>query len=166
MPGKRGRDERGEQVLTLYIRLFHLFPPPCVTYSYFDDCINEALPKPDDWYEHERVSYVRSFGEWVPYPYQNNITVLPVEQQVQCIEGMIDAAEVRARAATKPANFDEWIVRMMGDYLPLLFPATQISWADICIDRHGPCRPLHAPVQLQGLGDSDYRGMFRSPSLR
>jgi hypothetical protein len=33
-------------------------------------------------------------GEWVPYPYQNNITVLPVEQQVQCIEGMIDAAEV------------------------------------------------------------------------
>lgn len=38
--------------------------------SYFDDCINEALPKPDDWYEHERVSYVRSFDTWVPYPYQ------------------------------------------------------------------------------------------------
>lgn len=71
------------------------------------------------------MSYVRSFGEWVPYPYQNNITVLPVEQQVQCIEGMIDAAEVRARAATKPANFDEWIVRMMGDYLSLPFPAPQ-----------------------------------------
>jgi len=26
-------------------------------YLYFDDCINEALPKADDWYEHERVSY-------------------------------------------------------------------------------------------------------------
>ena len=81
------------------------------------------------------MSYVRSFGEWVPYPYQNNITVLPVEQQVQCIEGMIDAAEVRARAATKPANFDEWIVRMMGDgiadilmgdYLPLPFPGAAV----------------------------------------
>ncbi|POY74578.1 hypothetical protein BMF94_2339 [Rhodotorula taiwanensis] len=90
-------------------------------YLYFDDCINEALPKPDDWYEHERVSYVRSFDQWVPYPYQNNITMLPVEQQVQCIEGMIDAAEVRSRAATKPANFDEWIVRMMGTGLADLF---------------------------------------------
>ena len=40
--------------------------------------------------------------------------MLPVEEQVKCIEGMIDAAEERARAATKPKNFDEWIVRMMG----------------------------------------------------
>lgn len=47
-------------------------------------------------------------------PLQNNITMLPVEDQVKCIEGMIDAAEVRARAADKPKNFDEWIVRMMG----------------------------------------------------
>lgn len=38
--------------------------------SYFDDVINEALPKPEDWYTHERVSYVRSKGLWVPYPYQ------------------------------------------------------------------------------------------------
>lgn len=44
--------------------------------SYFDDCINEALPKPDDWYEHERVSYVRSKNVWVPYPYQ--VRRLPV----------------------------------------------------------------------------------------
>ncbi|GAA5935337.1 hypothetical protein JCM3775_006245 [Rhodotorula graminis] len=90
-------------------------------YLYFDDCINEALPKPDDWYEHERVSYVRSKGAWVPYPYQNNITMLPVEEQVKCIEGMIDAAEERARASTKPKNFDEWIVRMMGTGLADLF---------------------------------------------
>ncbi|ORY89367.1 hypothetical protein BCR35DRAFT_320586 [Leucosporidium creatinivorum] len=90
-------------------------------YLYFDDVINEALPKPDDWYEHERVSYVRSKNTWVPYPYQNNITMLPVEDQVKCIEGMIDAAEVRARAADKPKNFDEWIVRMMGTGLADIF---------------------------------------------
>merc|ERR1711939_147376 len=83
-------------------------------YLYFDDCINEALPKPDDWYEHERVSYVRSFDTWVPYPYQNNIVMLPVEQQTKCIDGMIDAAEDRLRAKDKPTTFDEWIMRMMG----------------------------------------------------
>ena len=45
---------------------------------------------------------------------QNNITILPVEDQVKCIEGMIDAADVRAKSHDKPKNFDEWIMRMMG----------------------------------------------------
>lgn len=42
------------------------------------DCINQALPKEDDWYEHQRVSYVRSKGVWVPYPYQ--VSCLQVRQ--------------------------------------------------------------------------------------
>lgn len=25
-------------------------------YKYFDDCIDEALPKVDDWYTHQRIS--------------------------------------------------------------------------------------------------------------
>lgn len=40
--------------------------------------------------------------------------MLPVEEQVKCIEGMVDAAEFRARNPAKPKNFDEWIMRMMG----------------------------------------------------
>ena len=28
-------------------------------YKYFDDCIDEALPKAEDWYHHQRISYVR-----------------------------------------------------------------------------------------------------------
>lgn len=51
---------------------------------------------------------------------QNNITMLPVDEQVKCISGMIDAAEIRARDPTKPKTFDEWIVRMMGTYLFVL----------------------------------------------
>lgn len=35
-------------------------------YQYFDDVIAEALPAKDDWYEHQRVSYVRSKNVWVP----------------------------------------------------------------------------------------------------
>lgn len=120
-------------------------------FRYFDDIINEALPKPEDWYEHERVSYVRSKNEWVPYPFQNNITILPVEDQVKCIEGMIDAADERSKAHDKPKNFDEWIMRMMGQS-----PSP-------CPIRPDPCRcrprgPLHATVQLQGLGNPHHRG--------
>lgn len=90
-------------------------------YKYFDDCIDEALPKEDDWYTHERVSYVRCKDLWVPYPFQNNISVLPKDDQVRCINGMIDAAMDARVSVNKPANFDEWIVRMMGTGIADLF---------------------------------------------
>lgn len=47
--------------------------------------------------------------------------MLPVEEQTKCIDGMIDAAELRAVSKAKPKNFDEWIVRMMGTGLADLF---------------------------------------------
>ncbi|GLA10047.1 hypothetical protein AnigIFM60653_001432 [Aspergillus niger] len=87
-------------------------------YKYFDDCLHEALPKTEDWYEHQRVSYVHYQGRWVPYPFQNNISVLPKEEQVQCIESLIDAAlEARTRPASdKPQNFDIWNTRNVGGW--------------------------------------------------
>ncbi|CAL8581716.1 hypothetical protein XPA_007402 [Xanthoria parietina] len=90
-------------------------------YKYFDDCINEALPKDDDWYTHQRISYVRCKELWVPYPFQNNISMLPKKEQVDCMDGMIDAALEARVANTKPKDFDEWIVRMMGTGIADLF---------------------------------------------
>ncbi|KAI9855451.1 MAG: hypothetical protein M1824_006130 [Vezdaea acicularis] len=90
-------------------------------YKYFDDCIDQALPNDEDWYTHERISYVRCKNLWVPYPFQNNISMLPKEEQVKCMEGMIDAA-IEARVTnSKPKDFDEWIVRMMGTGIADLF---------------------------------------------
>lgn len=83
--------------------------------------MDEALPNEDDWYTHQRISYVRCKNLWVPYPFQNNISMLPKQEQVDCMDGMIDAA-IEARVAnTKPKNFDEWIVRMMGVGIANLF---------------------------------------------
>jgi len=90
-------------------------------YKYFDECLDEALPNKDDWYHHQRISYVRCKGQWVPYPFQNNISMLPKEEQVKCIDGMIDAALEARVANTKPKTFDEWIVRMMGTGIADLF---------------------------------------------
>lgn len=83
-------------------------------YKYFDDCINEALPRTEDWYTHQRISYVRCKGNWVPYPFQNNISMLPREEQVRCMDGLIDAALEGRVANTKPQTFDEHIMRTMG----------------------------------------------------
>jgi protoporphyrinogen oxidase len=100
-------------------------------YKYFDDCIDEALPNEDDWYTHQRISYVRCKELWVPYPFQNNVSMLPQEDKVKCIDGMIDAALVAASTQTKPKNFDEWIVRMMGTGIADLFmrPYNYKVWA-------------------------------------
>lgn len=81
-------------------------------YAYFDDCLHEALPREEDWFTHQRISYVRSRGLWVPYPYQNNISMLPEDDQVACMQGMIDC--VLTPAHGRPKNFDEWILRTMG----------------------------------------------------
>lgn len=100
-------------------------------YKYFDDCIDEALPNEDDWYTHQRISYVRHKGLWVPYPFQNNISMLDEEDKVKAIDGMIDAALHAASTNTKPTNFDEWIVRMMGKGIADMFmrPYNYKVWA-------------------------------------
>lgn len=90
-------------------------------YKYFDDCIDEALPREEDWYTHQRISYVRCKNQWVPYPFQNNISMLPEEDKVKCVDGMIDAALEARTATTKPQNFDEWILRTMGTGIADLF---------------------------------------------
>ncbi|KAA8642605.1 hypothetical protein EYZ11_011577 [Aspergillus tanneri] len=102
-------------------------------YKYFDDCLDEALPQSTDWYEHQRVSSVRYQGQWVPYPFQTNIAVLPKDEQVRCLRSLIDAAlEARTRPATdKPQNFDEWSVRNVGEHLNEIFmrPYNFKAWA-------------------------------------
>ncbi|KAG9994273.1 Udp-Galactopyranose mutase in complex with Udp, partial [Aureobasidium melanogenum] len=84
-----------------------------------------------DWYTHQRISYVRCKEQWVPYPFQNNISMLPKEEQVKCIDGMIDAAMEARVSNTKPKDFDEWIVRMMGEGIADLFmrPYNYKVWA-------------------------------------
>jgi protoporphyrinogen oxidase len=100
-------------------------------YKYFDDCIDEALPNESDWYTHQRISYVRCKKLWVPYPFQNNISMLEKDDQVKCIDGMVDAALEARTATTKPKDFDEWIVRMMGTGIADLFmrPYNYKVWA-------------------------------------
>lgn len=100
--------------------------------------LDTALPKPDDWQTHQRVSYVRMAKSWVPCalpscsalrrkltspdPFQNNIAQLPMELQLDCLDGLITAAEIRHKQPeVKPTNFDEWIVRNMGEGIADLF---------------------------------------------
>jgi protoporphyrinogen oxidase len=87
---------------------------------------------------------VRCKQLWVPYPFQNNISMLPKEEQVKCMDGMIEAALEARVANTKPKNFDEWIVRMMGTGIADLFmrPYNFKVWAV-------PTTKVRTPQSLQ-----------------
>ncbi|KAL6807486.1 UDP-galactopyranose mutase [Trichoderma camerunense] len=100
-------------------------------YKYFDDCIDEALPLQDDWYNHQRVSYIWYKGRWIPYPFQNNIAMLPKEDQVVCMNGLIEAAIDGHVSKTAPKSFDEWILRVCGRGVADLFmrPYSFKVWA-------------------------------------
>lgn len=74
---------------------------------------------------------MRYKGLWVPYPFQNNISMLPKEDQVKCVDGLIDSALECRVANTKPKNFDEWILRMTGKGVADIFmrPYNYKVWA-------------------------------------
>jgi protoporphyrinogen oxidase len=91
-------------------------------YDYFDQLIDAAVGKGEEhWATHERVSYVWMKQRWIPYPFQNNICSLPLEDQVSCINGLIEAKVANALATKPPANFDEWIMRVMGEGIANIF---------------------------------------------
>jgi hypothetical protein len=73
-------------------------------------------------------------------PYQNNIAGLPLDLQLVCMDGLIVAAEHRGRTpGLKPTNFDEWIVRNMGEGIadvfmrPYNFKVWGVPTAQVCI---------------------------------
>jgi protoporphyrinogen oxidase len=70
--------------------------------------------------------------------------MLPKEEQVKCMDGMIEAALEARVANTKPKNFDEWIVRMMGTGIADLFmrPYNFKVWAV-------PTTKVRTPQSLQ-----------------
>ena len=95
-------------------------------YAYFDELIDAALESShgkDAWNTLERVSYVWLKKRWVAYPFQNNIAALDDDDKIACLTGMAEAAaEARSISnASKPANFDEWILRTMGKGIADLF---------------------------------------------
>ena len=55
-------------------------------YHYVDRLMETLLP--DGFYHHERRSWVREYGAWIPYPFQYNVRHLPEEARRECVEGL------------------------------------------------------------------------------
>jgi protoporphyrinogen oxidase len=86
-------------------------------YEYFDRAMEEFLGK-DGWLHHERESWVWMRNRFIPYPFQNNIRLLPPEDLERCLMGLVDIAR---NNLVKPANFREWILATFGQGLADVF---------------------------------------------
>lgn len=91
-------------------------------WNYFDQLLDSALGAgPEAWNTLERVSYVWIKNRFVAYPFQNNISALGKDDQIKCLTGLVEAKVKNSLAQGKPANFDEWIIRVMGPGIADIF---------------------------------------------
>jgi protoporphyrinogen oxidase len=86
-------------------------------YEYFDRAMDEFLGK-NGWLHHERESWVWIRGQFIPYPFQNNIRRLPAAELERCLAGLVD---ITRNGHVKPANFREWILAVFGQGLADVF---------------------------------------------
>ena len=76
--------------------------------DHFSNLVDALLG--DDSINHERESWIRMLGRWIPYPFQNNIRHLPRESVLQCLMGLIRAQQQK----TSVVNFQDWIIQSFG----------------------------------------------------
>jgi protoporphyrinogen oxidase len=90
----------------------------------FDLLLEEALG--DDVCEHERASYIRFDGRWVPYPFQNNLRHLEPELVLECLLGLIDAP-----GGDLDMDFGSWMEATFGAAITRVFmrPYNEKVWA-------------------------------------
>lgn len=89
-------------------------------YQAFDRLIAELLGQAV--LHHQRESWIRVAGTFVPYPFQNNIRRLPPQLAWECVEGLLAAGAAAARGKLPPpANFREWIDQVFGPGIARLF---------------------------------------------
>ncbi|MFZ4856296.1 MAG: protoporphyrinogen/coproporphyrinogen oxidase [Desulfuromonadaceae bacterium] len=77
-------------------------------YGYFNKAVSDALG--DNYYEHQRESWIRILQRWVPYPFQNNVRYLPDVVLRECVSGL---RELQGSPDTA-TNFKEWMDTVFG----------------------------------------------------
>jgi protoporphyrinogen oxidase len=73
----------------------------------FDRLLDEVMG--EEVHRHERSSYIRFSGTWVPYPFQNNLRYLPEEVAYECLLGLIGAP-----GGDPSTDFGTWMEAVFG----------------------------------------------------
>lgn len=95
-------------------------------FPYFDQLIDRFLGH--QVHERIRESWIVNGGNWVPYPFQNNLRYLPKDAQIECLLGA--ARAWAGSSANRACNFRDWIVATFGDGIAtyFMFPYNSKVW--------------------------------------
>jgi protoporphyrinogen oxidase len=85
-------------------------------YGEFDALLGEVMN--GDLLAHDRSSYVRFAGRWVPYPFQNNLRHLPAEVMQECLRGL-----AAAPGGGPGMDFASWMSAVFGEGITRHFMA-------------------------------------------
>lgn len=84
-------------------------------YDYFDRAMDEALG--EEWFHHERESWIWIADRFVPYPFQNNLRYLPQEMIVEALRGLAE----RPPRRNGTMDFGTWIDSTFGAGIRKMF---------------------------------------------
>ena len=94
-------------------------------YDYFDKAMIDALGS-EGWFNHEREAWVWLKNRFVPYPFQNNLHRLPIEEQKKCLDGL-----KQRDSSMRLKTFNDWLLSSFGKGLCelFMFPYNFKVWA-------------------------------------
>ncbi|MGA3083601.1 MAG: FAD-dependent oxidoreductase [Thermodesulfobacteriota bacterium] len=97
-------------------------------YPRYNQLLNEVIPE-NDWRIHQRRSFINIGDRWVPYPFQNNLTFLPMDQRWDCIRGITHLYTKHIK--TDDSNFLNLMKTHFGEGITNLFlqPYNEKLWA-------------------------------------
>ncbi|MEU8263081.1 NAD(P)-binding protein [Micromonospora sp. NPDC048999] len=102
-----------------------------VVFSHFGefDRLLSELFRDDELLRHDRSSFIRYRGRWVPYPFQQHVHCLPVEDAAACLDGL--ALARRQGRVVGEADFGTWLRATYGSALVERFfgPYNAKVWA-------------------------------------
>jgi len=99
-------------------------------YKWFDDVLDRfyGKNKEDSWNHHRRQAFVVMAKDcFIPYPFQNNVGLLPHELRDKAVRGLLD----NPYEAINPQNFDELLLKQNGPGICDIFlrPYNTKVWA-------------------------------------
>jgi protoporphyrinogen oxidase len=97
-------------------------------YEYFDR-VMDSLLGPDDWNHHQRESWIWMRDRFIPYPLQNNLHRLPLDDLNRCLQGLVDIVTQFPKQV--PNTFRDWILSKFGEGIAEAFmiPYNLKVWA-------------------------------------
>jgi protoporphyrinogen oxidase len=80
--------------------------------------------------ERQAFIYHAAYGIYTRFPFQAHLFGLPVEVVRDCLAGLVEAVERRARGAFRPRNYEEWMRGFFGEAIAdrLMIPYARKLW--------------------------------------